>query len=612
MESRFIPRAKYEDTIKSYIPYNALSKDNKNRNLTLRKRAKNLKTELNIKSKFNLMNEYNYQIHLSLLKTNNDNIRNFFIDLNRPEYTMNNLKYLLESKNDDEVKFGIYAVRTFFQKILREIKEDVHVPEQNQAHPHNNINHNRINNQIIANGLQINHLEEYKIPYSKIDNAKVAKSNYNFSNIFELFLDNNIIHLLFEIIKRCQINNQFRDQINLFESLWILFNMNAVPTDIENSKQKFYSYFTQQDNLSALISLIDSKNYPQEIIFMNLNLLSSLFKENERMKEMVIKSPLPSYLYTYLQSQDNLNKDVLLKIFKLLFELYLDCTEELSIDAYLILFKIFSLSLIIFKSEEIINCSLQMLRMLSEKDIPELIGCFSDTSLLDILNNIIFSRPIENNEIMINIILDIFYNIICKCDQENSDIIQTGIMSNFYNNLLIKYKKDNVTMYYQVEENILVSLNNLIYYNHDKNVEYILGEGIEIMNFFIKSSKSMFAQTRYTGIKSFVNILYNIKIDVKFETIIEMINSIIQALINEFENCYYLCSQCLYLIICRSKEQNYSNDLKNFLLRSGTSDLMEKIKIKLLNDSKNKKISKEEEENFDNFIDNINNFLSED
>ena len=166
--------------------------------------------------------------------------------------------------------------------------------------------------------------------------------------------------------------------------------------------------------------------------------------------------------------------------------------------------------------------------------------------------------------------------------------------------------------YYQVEENILVSLNNLIYYNHDKTIEYILGEGIEIMNFFIKSSKSMFAQTRYTGIKSFVNILYNIKIDVKFETIIEMINSIIQALINEFENCYYLCSQCLYLIICRSKEQNYSNDLKNFLLRSGTSDLMEKIKIKLLNDSKNKKISKEEEENFDNFIDSINNFLSED
>ena len=186
MESRFIPRAKYEDTIKSYIPYNALSKDNKNRNLTLRKKAKNLKTELNIKSKFNLMNEYNYQIHLNLLKTNNDNIRNFFIDLNRPEYTMNNLKYLLESKNDDEVKFGIYAVRTFFQKILREIKEDVHAPEQNQAHPHNNINHNRINNQIIANGIQINHLEEYKIPYSKIDNAKVAKSNYNFSNIINV------------------------------------------------------------------------------------------------------------------------------------------------------------------------------------------------------------------------------------------------------------------------------------------------------------------------------------------------------------------------------------------------------------------------------------------
>ena len=524
---------------------------------------------------------------------------------------MNNLKYLLDSKNDDEVKFGIYAVRTFFQKILREIKEDVHVPKQNQAHPHNNINHNRINNHIIANGMQINHFEEYKIPYSKIDKDKVAKSNYNFTNILELFLDNNIVYLFFEIIKKCQINNQLRDQMNIFECLWSLFNMNAVPTDIENSKLNFHSYFTQQDNLSALISLIDSKNYPQEIIFMNLNLLSSLFKENEQMKNMAIKSPLTSYLYSYLKSQENLNTDILLKIFKILFELYLDYTEELNIDAYQILFKLFSLSLRIFKSEEIINCSLQMLRMLSEKDIPELIGCFSDTSLFNTLNNIIFSRPIENNEKMINIILDIFYNIISNCVQEDSDIIQTGIMTNFYNNLLIKYKKENITMYYKVEENILVSLNNLIYYNHDANVKYILGDGSEIMNFFIKSSKSMFAQAKYTGIKSFINILYNLKIDIKFETIIEMVNSIIQALINEFDNCYYLCSQCLYLIICRSKEQNFSNDLKNFLLRSGTSDLMEKIKTKLLNDSKHKKISKEEEENFDNFIESINNFLSE-
>ena len=91
-----------------------------------------------------------------------------------------------------------------------------------------------------------------------------------------------------------------------------------------------------------------------------------------------------------------------------------------------------------------------------------------------------------------------------------------------------------------------------------------------------------------------------------------MINSIIQSLINEFENCYYLCSQCLYLIICRSKEQNYSNDLKNFLLINGTSDLIEKVKTKLLNDSKDGKIKKYDEENFDNFIEKVNSFLSED
>ena len=600
MESDNFPEKKYEDTMKSFISYQDVRKGNNDRKLSLRKRKKKLKLGLNMRSKLNLLNEHNIRIHLNQLKTNNDNIRNFFIDLNRPEYTMNNLKYLLDSKNDDEVKFGIYAVRTFFQKILKEIKEDVPVPDQNQNHLHNNINNN-------------NYFDEHKIPLSKIDNNKIANSNYNYNNILKLFLDNNIISLLFEIIKRCQISNQNRDQVNIFECLWILLNMNATPNEMENTQLKFYSYFTQQDNLMALISLIDSEKYPQEIININLSLLSNLFIGNESFKNNVIQSPLTSYLYNYIQNQEDLNSDVIVKIFKLLFELYIDCDVELKVDAYLILFQIFYLPLILFKDEEIIKCCLEMLVMLSGKDIPELIQCFNDRDLLSTLNNIIFSRPInDENELIINSILDIFYNIISKCDKVESDIIKTEMMTKFYNNLLAKYNNEKATLFDKVEQNILLSLNNLIYFNHDNNVKYILGEGSEILNYFMKSSKSLYNKTRLLAIRSFVNILFELKIDINWEILLELTDSIIQTLINDYDDCFYPCIQCLYLIIGRSKKQGFSNDLKNFLLINGTSDLIEKVKTKLLNDSKDGKIKKYDEENFDNFIEKVNSFLSED
>ena len=94
--------------------------------------------------------------------------------------------------------------------------------------------------------------------------------------------------------------------------------MNATPNEVENTQLKFYSYFTQQDNLMALISLIDSEKYPQEIININLSLLLNLFIGNESFKNNVIQSPLTSYLYNYIQNQEDLNSDVIVKIFKLL------------------------------------------------------------------------------------------------------------------------------------------------------------------------------------------------------------------------------------------------------------------------------------------------------
>jgi len=211
MESGFVKERKYKDHINSFQSSLDFCEKSKNKRLTLRKQNKKIIESLSIRNKSNLMNEHKYQIHLNLLKTNNDSIRNFFIDLNRQEYTMNNLKYLLDSKNDDEVKFGLYATRIFFQNLVREIYYDNPSINHNHIHIHKNINHNNSKNHIQLNGIQNNVFEENKIPLYKIDKNKIAKSNSNYNKILELFLENDIIHLLFEIIKKCQLKNEKSD-----------------------------------------------------------------------------------------------------------------------------------------------------------------------------------------------------------------------------------------------------------------------------------------------------------------------------------------------------------------------------------------------------------------
>ena len=115
MESRYKPRENYVDKMKSFISFKNISNSNENKYLTLRKIKKNAENNLHAKITLHLLDEYHYRINLNSLSTNNDGIRNFSIDLNKPEITMNNLKALLNSKNDDEVKYGIYATRKFFQ-----------------------------------------------------------------------------------------------------------------------------------------------------------------------------------------------------------------------------------------------------------------------------------------------------------------------------------------------------------------------------------------------------------------------------------------------------------------------------------------------------------------
>ena len=191
MESRYIPRENYVDKMKSFISFKNISNSNENKYLTLRKIKKNAENNLHAKITLNLLDEYHYRINLNSLSTNNDGIRNFSIDLNKPEITMNNLKALLNSKNDDEVKYGIYATRKFFQDLLRNIyKEDCGI-----NHNQNYINYN-INQANYANGFENNYNKESKIPLYKINNNNTNRLKYNCPNILELFLTNNISYII--------------------------------------------------------------------------------------------------------------------------------------------------------------------------------------------------------------------------------------------------------------------------------------------------------------------------------------------------------------------------------------------------------------------------------
>ena len=607
MESRYIPRENYVDKMKSFISFKNISNSNENKYLTLRKIKKNAENNLHAKITLNLLDEYHYRINLNSLSTNNDGIRNFSIDLNKPEITMNNLKALLNSKNDDEVKYGIYATRKFFQDLLRNIyKEDCGI-----NHNQNYINYN-INQANYANGFENNYNKESKIPLYKINNNNTNRLKYNCPNILELFLTNNIFYFLFEISKRYQNKDDIRGKINLYECLWIFINLSALYSkEEENSKSKFLSCFTQENNLSFLISIIDSSKYPLEIIFNDLVLLSNICKISEVIKEYVIKSSLTMNLCNYLQTEKSLNSDVIIKVLKLLYELYSDDIIELTVEAYIILFNIFSFALISFDNDSIMKYCLKILNNLSKKDIPDVIRLFSDEKLLNTLIAIVFSRPIKENELIVNEILDIFYNIISKNDEIiNKNIIEKPILIIFYNNLLIKFRDEKVKLNYLIEQNIITSINNIIMLNSEFNTCYILEKGKEILNFLISESQNVFSNTKLSGIQSLVIFLSKINIDVNIEILKEMANSIIQALVNDYVDCYYVCAQGLAVLIRKCIKQNLDNELRSFLLIKGTNELVEKIKVKIMNDKKNTKLKEEDEIEYYNIIDVINQFLN--
>lgn len=617
MESKELPERKYQDKLNKYITIQDIRQANENKYLTLRKKKRHNELEIPIKNIANFLNEKHYNIRVNLLKTNNDDIRNFSIDLERQEYTMKNLICLLNSKNDDEVKFGIYATRIFFQHMATKIHYQKILNQQNNINL-NNINHNGYNHLHALNEAQINANEEKKINIYKIGLDEIEKMNMD-DNIMEIFLENEIIDYLFQIIKRCQITNEFKDQVNIFECLWIFINMSAIPIKQENQKGKFCSYFFNTDNLNVLLYMLDYKKYPLEIMFNILFLFKNFINYNPLVKQCLIDSHLTSILTDYLKSYYALNVEITTRIFEILHGLYYNNKDIiLSVEAYEILFKIFSISLISFRNPTMIKYSLDILKMVSQNNKPQIINLFDNFSLMKLLNGIIFDSPLNNDDVFIDLILDIFYNIISNFTGNiKENFFDTQYLMTFYKNLINKYKEENKIPKYETSENIITSVNNLIFHNYKINIEYILGEGGEILNFIINSIDEVSPNIKYLSIKSLCNILcdneneYKNGIPINKDILHVIIDKIKKTLIFNYFNCGYIAIQCLFFIIAQCRKQKLDNEFKNILLKEGFKDLLEKVKMKLMNDTKEGKLKKEEEINFNDFIDEINDFLDE-
>lgn len=580
---------KYDDRMNKDISLEYIRNENAKKILTLRKEKKNKDTILNIRNKLNLLSESKYSIQFCQLKTNNDEIRNFFININNPEESIVKLKYLLNSSDDDELKYGLYSLRKYFQIIASQVnrKED-----ENNGELCNNINR----------GIT----SIYKV--SKNGQKEISET--------EIFISNSIIDILFEIINKNLNKNEIKNFINIYEALWILINMSGFPPFDKNRKFEFYKIFVQNEHFNIFLYLFKDKNIPQEIIYNVLILLGNIAVDDENIKNILINSSLTNILFNYLKTNKTINSDILLKIYRVLYFLYNNCTNNnLSIEAYKIIFRIFSLPLNKFTNKDMINYCLGILSILSTIENKEIENCFNDLSLMESFNDIIFNNNIKGNEISIILILDIFYNIILKDNFElQKNIVNSGKLLIFFNNLLIKYKKEQITIDSNSEENILNSLNNLILYNHENTLKYILNEGKEILTFFMDRAKSPYSTTRKIGIKSIENILIEKSNLLNIEIIFDMVNIIFDTFkIEEFSNCYLNCIECILLIINKSKEMNFSNDLKNYYIKEGLINYLERIETNLLNKpSLYIKIYQKEYdiENCHNIIDEIKYFLT--
>jgi hypothetical protein len=564
------PERKYEDRTSQNIGLEDLRSKNETKKLSLRKEKRNRDKILSIKEKLNFLVESHYSIHLNLLKTDNNDIRNFSIDDQNPYNSMKKLKYLLLSKDDNEVKFGLWATRKYFQNLMKIL----YFNEKNN--------------------------------YTK----KLSENEIKKGNQLDAFIENNIIDLIFYIMAQSIEKNDKNGYINIYEAIWILINMCCIYPEKEEKKIEFINTFKKSSNLNILINLIQN-NTPQEIIVNLLTLIYNIAIGEIEIKNIMINSPLILLLFTYLKTNQNINQNILLKIYKIL---YLLCSNfnNFDVDACKKLFKIFSLPIYNFKDKEmIINC-LEILKNLSSIKNPEIENCFNDMNLFAALNDIIFNNTIDDNEIIIILILDIFCNLIEKDNPElQNSIINSGNFLKFYNNLLIKYKYEQKIKNYMVDENLIVSINNLILFNREECVKFILGEGNEILNYFMECAKCVFSELKNSGMKSLINILMDQENEININILYDIVNIIIGIVsIKEFRKCFSECAKAIFIIIKKSEIMKFNNELKNYLINKGFENFLDEYDNYLLNESNIFGIDKDEIENIHNIIEEIKYFLN--
>lgn len=581
------PIKTYEDRMNKGISLENLRNEKIEKILTLRKEKRNKDNIANIRDKINLLYEPKYKICINHLKTDNDDIRNFNINIHEPEESMDKLKYLMNSSDDNEIKFGLYALRTYYKYLIEGVYNKKGEMDK-EKYTVNNIMNNK------------------EIQTVKVDQNDPIKMKINNT---ELFIKNDIISLLYEIINKSLNKSENKYISNIYECLYILINMSALPPCEEDKKIEFFKLLIKEENLNKLLLIFKDANMPQEIIFNILILIGNIIVDPHQItKDLLINSSLTQTLFNYLKTNKKINSEIFMRIYRILYYLYNKCLN-LNVESYKIIFKIFALPLYKFRINELIVYCLDILLMLSQIKEKEIEDCFNDLNLLGALNDIIFKRDIKGNEISINIILEIFCNIIEKDNIDlQKNIVNSGKMPIFYNNLLAKYKKEKIIIYFKSEESILIALNNLLIFNPEDMVRYMTTEGKEILNYCMESARSIYSMTRQLGISCLHNALLENQNQLSLQILYDIDNIILETLnIIEFSKCFTVCLQSLYLLKVKSEEMNFSNELKTYFINKGLSNCLDRIETMILNDSL---FEKKDEENFLDIIDAIKDFIN--
>ena len=250
------PKRNFENRMNLEISLESLRNENANEKLSIRKDKRIKNMILGIKEKKNFIHESHYSIHTNLLKTNSDGIRNFNIDLKNAEDSMQKLAYLLSSQDDNEVKFGLFAVRKFFENLMRVLYDN----------------------------------QGQNISY------KLSKNEMKISSDFDIFLNNNIIDLLFKVLNKNIDKDNKNSYINIYEIVRIFINMSSIYPQEEKKRYEFFNILLNKDNLNILINTI-KVHIPQEIISNVFLLFANVALEEDETIEILVNSPLISVIF---------------------------------------------------------------------------------------------------------------------------------------------------------------------------------------------------------------------------------------------------------------------------------------------------------------------------